>query len=187
MVGIMMVHGFNNNKGLPLFMPSRVIKARYRMVRIFLSALVCMIFLSTAPAGAIETTKASALVTEEMRAVRPLSFTKSSPLAQADVCLSFLHAARLSPGVSARNGAAQSQTRRPVGKTAVPVALGFFLGVRIALGPREVVKSSKRVQIGPELRTASNGGASYALAIAAYRRCKNEHALNLPNKNNNKR
>lgn len=178
-----MVHNNITKKGLPLFKPSRAVKKmRRRMIRIFLSILVLTILVPLTSADAIETTKASALVLEEMRANGSISFKKSPPLAQADPCLPLLHARRLSPGASA-----VSQTRRPAGKTAVPVALGFVLGVRIALGPKEVVKPSKRVQIGPELRTGHNSSGNHALAIAAYRGCKNKHALGLLKKNNNKK
>lgn len=137
--------------------------------------------LVSAPAGAIETTKASALVVEEIRAHESLSFQKSPPVAQADPCLPLLHARHLSPG-----GSAVSQNWRPARKTAAPVALGFFIGVRIALGPKEVQKPSGRVQIGPEIRTDRASGNNYALAVAAYRSCKNNYALSLERKNNNK-
>lgn len=173
-----MVYGFNE-KGVPLFKPNRSVKVFHSVYRIFLGCLVGFAFMVAAPAGAIETTKASALVLEEMRAKDTLSFQKSPPEAQVDPCLPLLHARRLSPG-----GSAVSQNWRPAGKTAAPVALGFVLGVRIALGPKEVTKKSGRVQIGPEIRTAKDSGHNYALAIAAYRSCKNEHALGLHNKNN---
>ena len=171
-----MVHGFSK-RGLPLFKPNRSVKIRHSVYRIFLGCFVCIALVFSAPADAIETTKASALVLEEMRAKDSLSFQKSPPEAQVDPCLPLLHARRLSPG-----GSAVSQNWRPAGKTAAPVALGFVLGVRIALGPKEVTKKSGRVQIGPEIRTAQNSGDNYALAIAAYRSCKNNHALDLQRK-----
>ena len=181
MVGIMIGFRFNK-KGLPLLRPSRAIKARSKVFRVFLSFLVFTSFVSVAPARAIETTKASALVLEEMREQNSLSFTKKSPSsAQADPCLPLLHSRSFSPSVSAR-----SQNRRSsAGKTAVPVALSFVLGVRIALGPKEMVEPSKRVQIGPEIRVTGKKGKNYALAVAAYRSCKNKHTLSL-HKNNKK-
>ena len=161
-------------KGLPCLKPSRVVKARYRMVRIFTILLVTAYFVSGVPVRAIETTKASGLILEEVNSNSSLSFTKKSPLsAKADPCLPLLHSARLSPGASAESH------RRPIksDKKAASVALGIFLGVRVALGPKEVVKERGRVQIGPEVRTANLGEDNYALAVAAYRSCKNNHVL----------
>ena len=171
----MTVHGFSK-KGVPLFRPNRSVKARHCVFRIFLGLTAAIVTIGfVAPmAGAMETTKASALVLEDMQAHDSLSFKRSSPTAQADPCLPLLHARHLSPG-----GSAVSQNWRPARKSAAPVALGFFLGVRIALGPKEVQKPSGRVQIGPEIRTAATNGGNYALAIAAYRSCKNNHALSL--------
>lgn len=204
MVGIMQSLK-RNNKGLPLFQPARVIKARFKMFRIFadapqfsaalsspklLVALVVstLVFVSILPAQAIETTKASALVLEEMRGTSSLSFTKKSPpRSQADPCALLLEARSTSPGAHSQGVFGLSDTQRPAGnKTAAPVALGLFLGVRLALGPQEIVKKSKRVQIGPEFRANSNQGDNRALAIAAYRSCKNNHDLT-QYKNNNKR
>ena len=173
----MTVHGFNK-KGVPLFKAYRSLRVRQTVYRIFLGCFCCFVLILSAPADAIETTKASALVLEEMRAKDSLSFKKSPPEAQADPCLPLLHARRLSPG-----GSAVSQNWRPAGKAAAPVALGFVLGIRIALGPKEVTKKSGRVQIGPEIRTDRAGGNNYALAIAAYRSCKNDYALGLHKKN----
>lgn len=180
MVGIM-VHGFTRKGFSPYRLvgtPPRAIKVHHRLFRVFSSLLACVFLLIAVPAGAFETTKASALITEEMRA-KPLSFTKKSPHeAQADPCLPLLQARRHSSGASALS----FQHRRPVGKTATPVALGLVLGIRVALGPKNVVKSSDRVQIGPEIRTDRAGSDNYALAVAAYRSCKNKHTLSLLNK-----
>lgn len=201
-------------KGLPLLQPSRVIrvksirpracahgskiqKSRLNIVRIFLSFLIATYFapfilFGGAPVRAIGTTPASALVLEEARGSSPLSFTKKSPHStQDDACLSILRSARLSPGANAQTssylGRAQSLTPYgATGKQAASAALGFFLGVRIALGPKEIVKKSERVQIGPELRATNIGNNNYALAIASYRSCKNNYVLGMRRKNNNK-
>jgi len=54
-------------------------------------------------------------------------------------------------------------------------ALGLVLGVRFALGPKEVIRSNRsRVEIRQPFSTTED---TYALAIADYRRCKNEQAL----------
>ena len=185
MVGIM-VHGFKNKGTSPYRLTlkaARVLKLRNRLIRIFSSVMAGVIFVSAAPmsASAIETTKASALMTEEMKGAKDLSFTRKSPHeaqsgSTADPCLPLLHAHRQSPGESAMS----FNNRRSVGhKTATPVALGLFLGIRVALGPQDVLKNKTRVQIGPEVRTNQVSGDNYALAVAAYRGCKNKHTLGL--------
>jgi len=67
-------------------------------------------------------------------------------------------------------------------KASMPVTLGFLIGVRVALGPKEIVKSKQRVQIAPEIYSEISQrydtGARYALAIADYRACKSKSALN---------
>jgi hypothetical protein len=168
-------------KGLPVLKPCQHIKVKTnhdnRLIRIFLTVLIATFSITTVPARAIETTKANALKLQEIRNGSSYSFQKSPPLAKADPCLPLIHARRLSPGASAG-----SQTSRiHAGKAAVPVALGLFLGARIALGPKEVVKPSNRVQIGPEFRMARIDSNEHALAIAAYRSCKNDHTLSLHN------
>lgn len=166
-------------KGLPVFKPCQHIKIKHsherRLIRIFLSTLIVAFSMTSVPARAIETTKANALKFQEMRNGTSYSFQKSPSLAEADPCLPLIHAQRLSPGASA-----DSQISRVnAGKAAVPVALGLFLGARIALGPKKVVKPSNKVKIGPEFRIARTGSNNYALAIAAYRSCKNDHNLSL--------
>lgn len=69
-----------------------------------------------------------------------------------------------------------SPVMRQIKKTA-SVALGLFLGVRVALGPKEVVQDNKRVQFSSEIRSTRAGGHNHALAIASYRACKNNQAL----------
>lgn len=157
-------------------------KTSYASLIVFLSMFTVLICVPFSSADAIGTTKASALVLEKTSLGVPLSYKDNSPTAQADPCLLFLHAFRPSLGASA-----SSHTRRLVGKTTVPIALSLVLGVRIALGPKEVVKSSKRVQIGPEIRTGRLASGNHALAIAAYRSCKNEHFLGLLKNKNNKK
>jgi hypothetical protein len=180
-------------KGLPLLMPSRVVrvktKTRLQLVRIFTSLLIITYFVSGVPVGAIGTTPASALVLEEARGSSSLSFSKKHPhsardKSHGDPCLSLLRSARLSPGAHAQGSSNSSrrQSLSPYGATdrqAASVALGFFLGVRVALGPKDVVKESQRVQIGPEFRMANKGSDSYALAIASYRSCKNNYVLGM--------
>lgn len=102
-----------------------------------------------------------------------LNFHYNPSPALADPCLPLLdradHAASLS---------AMDRNQRSAGRSAAPTAaLGFVLGLRLALGPKEVLKNRPRVQVGPEL-VQSDNGRSYALSIASYRQCKNQLVLN---------
>ena len=170
----------------------RIFFKRKNFVRFMFPLMVLFGFIVTisiiAPAFAIETTKASALYTEEMREDYTLSFTKKSPhSAQVDPCRSFL-VTRLSPDATkSRDFYNQSRYQRSAGNKAVPVALSFVLGGRIALGPSEVISPQKHVQFSSEIRNNRHGRNSRALAIAAYRGCQNEQTLKLQNKNNKKR
>ncbi len=137
-----------------------------------------------APAFAIETTKASALFSEEMREDYTLSNSRKSPRhSKVDSCLSYL-ITHLSPDAQGKNFNNQNKYRRPAGNKAVPVALGFVLGVRIALGPREVIEDRNRVQVSSKIWNNRYGSNSRALAVAAYRGCKNEQTLKLQSDRN---
>ncbi len=166
------------------FKRKNVLRFAYPLMVLFGFVVVISVI---APAFAIETTKASALNLEEMREDYTLSYTRKSPQSsQVDSCLSYLNA-HLSPDAKHKDFADQSKYRRPAGNKAVPVALGLVLGVRIALGPRELVNPTQRVQIGPELRSISSGSNPRALAIAAYRGCKNDQTLKLQKRNKKKK
>ena len=147
---------------------------RSRAMRLSQVALTALFFsfVSASPLSAIETIKASALKLDLEQNVS--SFTKVPPSAKADSYLPLLKQVRLSP-----ESTAFGQHRRPAGeKASMPVTLGFLIGVRVALGPKEVVKPGRRVQIGPELMQRFDTGESYALAVARYRNCKRNAALN---------
>ncbi len=94
-------------------------------------------------------------------------FTLPSPQSVADSCLPLLKVRHTSP-VSTTDG-----IQRSAGQAA---ALGFVFGIRIALGPREQTGPA-HVSIGPELWQSSDDGSNSALAVAEYRRCKNEQML----------
>ena len=137
------------------------------MAGVFFFSLV-----SASPLHAIGTINASALKLDLEQPVS--SFSKSSPSANADSCLPLLRQVRLSPSGSANHG----QSQRSAGqKVSMPVMLSFLIGVRYALGPQEVVKPGRRVQIGPEILQRYDTGESYALAVAKYRSCKKKEAL----------
>ncbi len=159
--------------------PRRIFRTKKSLFKIFFNLVIVISLLVSIPmhvkrAFAIETVKASALVPEEMRADTPLSFTQKSPPHAAnnnDPCLPLL-GSKIS--LASTPGRA---SRHDVEKTAAPAALGFILGVRIALGPKNVVKDGSRVQLASEVLANNKGGHTHALAIAAYRSCKNEFTL----------
>lgn len=153
---------------------------RTHLIRIFTSLLVLIYFATGVPVRAIGTTNASAIVLEDALVEKPLSFTNKVPHpAKKDPCLSLLHAARLSPGAEQKGSSTgRNSEANFADKQAASVALGLFLGVRVALGPKEIVKKNKRVQIGPEIHAMNRGGDNYALAVASYRSCKNDYLLN---------
>ncbi len=143
------------------------------------------IFSIVAPALAIETTKASALTTEEMRETYSLSNSQKSPQHNKalDTCHSFLNTYFSQDAINDK--VSPSNFRRSIGENnTAPLALSVFLGVRIALGPKETINQLGRVQTVSTLQ-ANTGGYPRALAIAAYRACKNEQNLK-QHKNNNK-
>ena len=186
-MGFIMGYNLQSSK-TTLRRPRRIFRTKHKLFKVFLNLFIAISLLVSVPvhikrAMAIETVKASALVREEMRADLPLSYTKKSPpsaldSSNSDPCLPLLTLSKgsTSSHLNAPGRLSGRPTRHNVERTAAPAALGFILGVRIALGPNDVVKSGKRVQIASEFH-ASNNGTNHALAIAAYRGCKNNAAL----------
>lgn len=188
-----------HHKGLPLLKPTRALSFKKRkrtsVIRIFVSIAIIacaayVIFGHGLPVRALETiqisAKASALVLEDTQAHSSLSFTPKAPhkSVQKDPCLPLLHKAHLSPGVS--DHGVFNMNQRPsamADKKAASVALGLFLGARIALGPKEIVQKRGRIHVGPQFRAANDNGQTYALnyalSVAAYRSCKNNYVLSL--------
>lgn len=174
--------GYNlQNSKLMLRKPRRIFRTKNKLFKLFLNLFILISLVVSIPthikrAMAIETVKASALVPEEMRADLPLSFTQKSPPHVAksnDPCLPLLGSKFSLANTPGRT------TRQDVEKTAVPAALGFILGVRIALGPKNIVENGDRVHLTSTVLSNQKGGETHALAIAAYRSCKNEHNLAL--------
>lgn len=179
---VIKIMGYNLSKSkMTLRKPRRIFRTRKKIFRIFFTLSIAVSFLIPFPVNAIEKVKASALVMEETSASTPLSFTQKTPPAakqKPDRCLSLLEPQAISSRYAMPHVSPGRVTRQTAGKAAVPVALGFVFGVRIALGPKEIVSANNRVQIGPELHATSPGrNTSHALAIAAYRSCKNKNAL----------
>ena len=97
-------------------------------------------------------------------------FSTSSPSAPNDACLPLLKSIRHSSA-----GSAMDRNQRSAGKAA---ALGLVFGIRFALKPSAKMQPSK-----PSLDIWSPAGGIQgnrsALAIADYRRCQKNKALNL--------
>ena len=160
------------------FKRKNIVRLTYPMMVLF--GFVTMVSL-VAPAFAIDTTKASALFTGEMREDYTLSKGFNAPDASPehtvnDKCHSFLKM-HYSPDAQKVNVDHWQNTQRPVGRKAAPVALSLVLGVRIALGPKETSEMEQYIQAGPEFHHNASRGNPRALAIAAFRRCKNEATL----------
>jgi len=196
--GFIMGYTLQTSK-LCLRKPRRIFRTPNKLFKLFLNLFILISFLISVPmhikrAMAIETVKASALSLEDARDGFPLSYSSKNPpstngqnAADTDPCLPLLSLKNGSP-LKASFDMPQYSPRhmngrpdqRPVGhieKTAAPAALSFLLGVRIALGPKKIVKKGKRVQITSNLQASNVSGQNHALSIAAYRSCKNEHAL----------
>lgn len=161
----------------PYVVMPQVIRTPYKIFRITSMALLLCI-VNSSLATAFETTKASGLVLEKEQTNSSSHTPLASPYSRKDErlspCLTFLSRTSVAPKQDVGTG----NNRQFAGDAAVPAALGLFFGVRIVLGPKEVIPASqRRIQIGPELRGASDRGGSYALAIAAYRKCQKEEFL----------
>lgn len=179
----------------------RVIRTPAKNFRVLCAAhcppvtrIVCLALsfcvLNTSMAGAIETTNSSGLFLEERKGYTyavsnnsPLSRTSTqesaplrSPLSSSCSKLLSLNASPKHKDIAGRRLGARTSS----GNAAVPVALGLFFGARLALGPKEITPSSKRFHLGPQIRATLRGGNSYALAVAAYRKCEKEGFLNAP-------
>jgi len=187
------IMGYNlHNTTMTLRKPRNIVRTKHKLFKLFLNVTILSSVMISIPlhghqAMAIETVKASALQPEGTRKDTPLSFTrKNSPNATGnsptdDPCLPLLSlqkGSKIAAKFTQPSHFSGRTDRRQVEKTAAPAALGFILGVRIALGPKEIVPKSERVQLASEILASNTGGNNYALAVAAYRSCKNEHALN---------
>ncbi len=171
------IYFHKNKQSTPRVSLPRIIRAPHQMFRILSLAVLCAA-LNISLAHAIETTKASGLLTEKEQTAYSSLSPHSSPFSRKDKrlspCLKFLSHGSVSP----KQDVGAGNNRQLAGAAAVPAALGLVFGVRLVLGPKEIVPSSKRVQIGPEIRGFSHDNTqSYALAIAAYRKCEKEEFL----------
>ena len=159
----------------------RIFFKRQNIARLFypLAVFACFfaLFSFALPALAVETTR-----------VLPFSDRaqpQPSHMSRPDSCRSFLDT-RLSPDAKGRNlrsSKPQRVSARSMGKNPAPIALSLYLGVRIARGPQETSKVSRHDFQKTSLNYKKAGGHPRALAIAAYRACKNEENLKRYHKN----
>ncbi len=126
------------------------------------------LFVIHGPAWSVELDHPSSVINTDETTL-PIITSPTPTQAKNDSCLPLLKSVRqASPSAMDRN-------RSTTGKAA---ALGVIFGVRFALGPKEVMKSSRRDKaVRFDLWQAREGNGAQAMAIADYRRCKNEEAL----------
>lgn len=132
--------------------------------------LLAFLVVSTEPAWSFEAYKTVSPSAVVNTAETPVPLTSSKPAIADDSCLPLLKTVRYdNPASSAMDRGRSSEGQ------AQAAALGLVLGVRFALGPKEVVKSNRgRFEVRQPFSTTDD---NYALAVADYRRCKNEQAL----------
>jgi len=151
----------------------RVIRTSKCLFRICSLALMLSIspgILNVTSSYAIETTKASGLVLGKGQD------SHSSLSSSQNSCRKHLSSNYAPPKHGLDIGSKSSMDDRAT----VPVALGIFLGMRIALIPSSAsgkIQKSRNVQIGPEIRGISKNGNRHALSIAAFRKCQKEEFL----------
>ncbi len=132
--------------------------------------LTGILTISSGPARSIEIDQSSPAVAGKNS---PLSYKTSPRAAISDEkCLSLLKTVHYD-----NSSSAMDRGRHSAGKA---TALGLVFGVRFALGPKEVMKNTRsgdavKFELWEARNTDTN--AAQALAIADYRRCKNEQTL----------
>lgn len=134
--------------------------------RLFWRALafaVLALAVSSLPAFAFETV---------VPAAPPVKAATSVPAA-ADPCLPFL-----SPVRYALAPAPADTPVRDYRVTGGAAALGLVVGLRFALGPKELTRGSHHRAPTLGFWQPDSGTGAQALAVADYRRCKSEAALN---------
>ena len=94
--------------------------------------------------------------------------TTSAP-AKEDPCLPLLQTVRQETPVSTSLGRNEDNARKAA-------ALGLVFGLKYAVGPKEIAKS-KRLNKPTKIEQHHDTNGVRALAVADYRRCKNENAL----------
>ena len=136
--------------------------------RLAFTAILTAALFYGGPARSVELDQPSSVI--ETGDKLPLIEVPSPAPAFEDTCRSLLNSVHFNAGPSQD----MDRDRRAAGKAA---ALGLVFGVRFALGPKEVrpAGSQDRAQFG--FWQPRHGSGAEALAIADYRRCRNEQAL----------
>lgn len=124
---------------------------------------------TTGPAWSIQLDQPSSAIGADDTSM-PITSSPAPVKASEDSCLPLLKSARAF-------GPAPSAMDRDWRSAKKAAALGVVFGIRFALGPKEVThsKSRSRVKVGVWQPEDYNG--AHALAVADYRRCKNDQAL----------
>jgi hypothetical protein len=137
---------------------------------VIIATLLFATTVSEKPAQAFEVLQPSVAVSANGK--NPALSTPTSR-SVADSCLPLLKTVRQESPLSAMD---RYRSANPASQAA---ALSLALGVRFALGPKETLKHGHRprASIGLNVIPSGNGHAPQALAVAEYRRCKNETAL----------
>lgn len=136
-----------------------------RLVTFAVVALVIILF--AGPVWAIEQVPASEITSaQNLDETSPLISDERTPSSQEESCAHLLKAIRYASSYSDTD-----RVRRSAGAAA---AVGLVFGIRFALGPKTVT-SSKRPALG--VWQPDSTSSSKALAVADYRRCKNNEAL----------
>ncbi len=142
---------------------------RHSALTVF-SVLFLSVFMIGGPAWSIELDQPSSVV-DTGETTLPIISAPSPVQASKDSCLPLLKSARYYDSPSS----VTSRNRQSAGKAA---AVGLIFGVRFALGPEEVTKSRKRGNRARfDVWQPRDGSGAQALAVAQYRRCKNDQAL----------
>lgn len=146
--------------------------AHRRMAIIALAAIILLtgILGFNGPAWSVELDHPSSVIdTNETKL--PIISSPTPVPANDDSCLPLLKSVRqYAPPPSATDW-----DQRTAGKAA---ALGLIFGVRFALGPKELAKSRRTEKpVRFDIWQPRDSGNAQAMAVADYRRCKNEQAL----------
>lgn len=132
------------------------------------SVFVFFSFLAPTPTLALELDHPSSVIDTDDKL--PVLSSPSPVPANSDSCLALLKSVRYVP-----TSQMDRNNRHHAGTAA---ALGLVFGVRFALGPKETNKPGKRKSNARfDIWQPQNDNGRQALAVADYRRCKNEQAL----------
>lgn len=139
-----------------------------RKITNLLAALVVISIVSAGPAFAFEAAEPASVI--ENPGVN-LPDSNIPPPSMVDSCLPLLKSIRHTSPTSAMD-----RTQRSAGAAA---ALGVVIGLRFALGPKEQAGANRRkARLTIWEHTSAMAGDRNALAIADYRACQKDKALN---------